>query len=162
MAVGKPTAAQQALIDQAVQAALAEAQKGLVTAVSKPDMINNLRSTWRSSAEHGAEQVKRFLRLTVVAAIPAVVSAIVAATTAHTTFDWKTLLALIVPFAETAYRQVFPALGAAAVDSAPGVTIVPDQVASTDPAPADPTVAPVTPDPAVPDVVPPAEGDAAP
>jgi len=125
MAVSKNT---QALIDKAVAEALADAGKGLVVASSKPNQINNLRATWRTSAEHGAEQVKRFLRLTVVSAVPAIVSAIVAATTAHTSFDWKTLLALIVPFAETAYRQVFPALGAAAADSAPGVTIVPDQV----------------------------------
>ena len=161
MAVTKPTTAQQAMIDQAVQAALAEAQKGLVAAVSKPDQIANLRNTWRKSGEHLAEQLKRFVRLTVLAAIPAAGSLLFSK---H--FDTQTLLAFILPFAETAFRQVFPAMGAASVDSAPGVTIVPDQVAD----PATPVVAPVdpvvVPDPVVPAADPGApvvpEGDAAP
>lgn len=90
---------------------------------SKPLAIPALRATWRSSAEHLAEQLKRFVRLTVLSALPALSSVIFAQ---H--FDAKTLLAFIVPIAEVAFRQVWPALGAAGADSAPGVTIVPEQV----------------------------------
>lgn len=122
MAVSKNT---QALIDKAVAEALAEAGKGLVVAQSKPEQITNLRATWRKSAEHGAEQLARFARLFVLSAIPVLVDFIVKGS-GH--FDWETLLFALVPVGETVYRQVFPALGAAKADSAPGVTIVPDQV----------------------------------
>jgi len=110
---------------------------------SKPDLVAALRATWRKSAEHAAEQVARFLRLTIMAAVPSVVDLIKGGK-----FDYITLLTFILPFAEVAYRQVFPALGAAKADSADGVTIVPEQVGVT-PVP-DPTQAPapVTPDPA--------------
>ena len=87
-----------------------------------------LRATWRRSAQHDAEQIKRFVRLFVLSSVPAVTSLLMSGSS-H--FDRKTLLALLVPIAETAYRQVFPALGAAAADAAPGVTIVPDQVGLT-------------------------------
>jgi hypothetical protein len=98
---------------------------------SKPALVGALQATWRASTEHFIEQVQRFVRLTVVSAIPALVSAITAATVKGDHFDWRTLLALVVPFAETAYRQVFPALGAAKVDTAPGATIVPAEVGVT-------------------------------
>lgn len=122
MAVSKNT---QALIDKAVAEALAEAQKGLVTAASKPDLVPNLRKTWRKTAEHGAEQLARFARLFVLSAIPVLVDFLVKGS-GH--FDWETLLFALVPVGETVYRQVFPALGANKVDSADGVTIVPSQV----------------------------------
>lgn len=95
-----------------------------VTITSKPEHVGALRSTWRSSAQHAAEQLKRFVRLTVLAALPSLVNLIQGG---H--FDRRTLLAFILPFVEVAYRQVFPALGAAAADAAPGVTIVPAEVA---------------------------------
>lgn len=95
-----------------------------VVVASKPDLQSALRSTWRKSAEHFAEQLKRFVRLTLLSAIPAASSALTGKQ-----FDWKTLLTFILPFAEVAFRQVFPALGAAGADSAQGVTIVPSQVA---------------------------------
>jgi hypothetical protein len=86
------------------------------------ERVSALRSTWRNSAEHLAEQLYRFIRLTILAAIPSISSVIFSQ---H--FDWKTLLAFILPFAEVAFRQVFPALGAAKADSAPGtVTVVAD------------------------------------
>lgn len=94
----------------------------------KGDLVSALRSTWRRSAQHALEQAARFLRLTVLAAIPSITNLI-----SGGRFDWRTLLAFILPFAEVAYRQVFPALGAAAVDAAPGATIVPAEVASADP-----------------------------
>lgn len=122
MAVSKNT---QALIDKAVAEALAEAGKGLVVAQSKPEQISNLRATWRKTGEHAAEQLARFVRLFVLAGIPVVVDFLVKGS-GH--FDWETLLFALVPVGETVYRQVFPALGAAKADSAPGVTIVPDQV----------------------------------
>lgn len=90
---------------------------------SKPQAIGALRSTWRRSAEHFAEQLQRFVRLTLMAALPSLISVL-----ASDEFDTKMLLALIVPFAEVAYRQMFPAMGAAGADRAPGVTIVPEQV----------------------------------
>ena len=94
-------------------------------------LVPALRSTWRRSAQHAFEQLSRFLRLTVLAAIPSVTNLI-----SGGKFDWRTLLAFVLPFAEVAYRQVFPALGAAAVDAAPGATIVAAEVAPD--APADP------------------------
>ena len=118
------TTRRDAQIQKAVDAAVAEARKGLVTAESKPDLVAHLRKSWRKSGQHVAEQAKRFLRLFVVSAIPALSSLLMSGS--H--FDRATLLALLVPVAETAYRQVFPALGAQAADDAPGVTIVPDQV----------------------------------
>lgn len=102
--------------------AVATPQK--VQVASKPDLVLNLRATWRKSGEHLAEQVKRFVRLTALAAFPAVGDLI-----AGGKFDYRTLYAFIVPFAEVAWRQVFPAMTADSVDSAPGVTIVPDEVA---------------------------------
>lgn len=125
MATKRPTQAQreQALIDAAVARALEEARRGLVTADSKPHLVGELRKTWRGSAEHAAEQVKRFLRLAVLAAAPSVIDLLNGGK-----FDRKTLIAFIVPVAEAAYRQMFPALGAKSVDDAQGVTIVPSQV----------------------------------
>lgn len=91
--------------------------------MSKPTLVPALRATWRKSTEHFIEQLKRFIRLTALSAIPSVSSLI-----AGGKFDTRTLYAFILPFAEAAYRQVFPALEAAAVDSAPGATIVPAEV----------------------------------
>lgn len=152
----KPSAATQALIDKAVSAALSGAQEGMVHAESKPDLISGLRKTWRKSAEHGAEQLARFARLFVLSAIPVVVDLLMKG---PENFDWQTLLFALVPIGEAAYRQVYPALGAAKVDSADGVTIVPSQVVIQE----EPDVPPVddTPPPFPPDGGPPG-GDAAP
>lgn len=90
---------------------------------TKPGLTNALADTWRQSAEHLAEQVSRFVRLTVLAAIPSLWNL-----AAGGKFDSKTLLAFILPIAEVTFRQVFPALSAKNADSAPGVTIVPQQV----------------------------------
>lgn len=123
----------------------------VVLVASKPHLQSALRDTWRKSGQHAAEQAKRFLRLFILSAIPALTSLYMSGTT-H--FDKKTLLALLVPIAETAYRQVFPALGAKGVDEADGVTIVPDQVGaqavdtSVDETP-DPSVDPQTGDTSV-------------
>lgn len=97
---------------------------------SKPHLVPALRSRWRKSAEHLAEQVTRFIRLTVLSAIPSLSSLLLGGS-----FDKKTLLAFILPFAEVAFRQVFPALGAKRADAAPGVTIVPAQVTDEGDAP---------------------------
>jgi hypothetical protein len=71
-------------------------------------------------------QVMRFGRLTVLASVPVLIEGVKGGK-----FDWRVLLAYTAPVAETAWRQVFPALGAKAADSAPGVTIVPDQAQDT-------------------------------
>lgn len=113
---------------------------------SKPQHVAALRATWRRSAEHFAEQAKRFLRLTVLAALPSLLNLLQGGK-----FDTRTLVAFVVPFAEVAYRELFPALGAAAADTAPGVTIIPtevgaDEQSTEDPpaaAPPDPTPEPV-------------------
>lgn len=102
---------------------------------SQAVLVAALRSTWRKSAQHAAEQVKRFLRIFLFSAVPVVADLIVKGA-GH--FDWATLLFAIVPVGETAYRQVFPALGAAAVDEAPGAAIVVNQVADNLPATPDP------------------------
>lgn len=72
----------------------------------------------------------RFTRLLVLAALPSLIDLLKGGK-----FDRATLFAFILPFAEVAYRQVFPALGAARADAAPGVTIVPAQVGLADVAP---------------------------
>lgn len=79
------------------------------------NQVQALRRAWRTSAEHLAEQVVRFVRLTLLSAVPSVVDLVRGGK-----FDKTTLLTFILPFAEVAYRQVFPALGAAKADSAPG------------------------------------------
>lgn len=117
----------QTAVDKTITTDLAAAAGQVVQATSRPTLVGNLRSTWRKSAEHAVEQLSRFIRLTVIAAIPSVVNLV-----SGGKFDWRTLLAFILPFAEVSYRQMFPALGAAAVDSAPGATIVPAEVAPTD------------------------------
>jgi hypothetical protein len=127
----------------------------LTVAAPKPELVSALRATWRKSAQHAAEQASRFVRLTVVAAVPSLVNLIQGGK-----FDWRTLLAFVLPFAEVAWRQAFPAMGAANADAADGVTIVPEQVgaepdsvppaAASEAVPWDPA-----PDPAnVPDVAP--------
>lgn len=121
MAVSKAT---QALIDKAVAEAVSRAVAGTVATSSKPQHVKALRATWRKSEQHLTEQAFRFGRLFLASALPVVVSLVASGT--H--YDRKTLLALLVPVFETAYRQVFPALGAAKADDAPGMTIVPDQV----------------------------------
>lgn len=120
MAVSKKT---QALIDQAVAEALESAKAGLVAAQSKPELVKDLKTTWRKEAVHTAEQVSRFLRLTLLAALPTLIPFLMG-----DDFDWKTTIAFILPFAEVAYRQMNPSLSAKAADDAQGVTIVPSQV----------------------------------
>lgn len=85
----------------------------------------NLRAVWRKTGEHAAEQLARFVRLTVLAAVPSLLSLVEGGK-----FDTRTLLAFIAPFAEVTYRQVFPALGAAKVVSAPGATVDPAPAAA--------------------------------
>jgi hypothetical protein len=151
--VPKLTKAQQDFVDGILAGVEQEAKAGLVVAASKPDLIKSLRATWRKSSEHVAEQLWRFVRLLSVASVIPIIDVIVRGS-GH--FDWVTLLMAIVPVFETTWRQVFPALGAAKVDSAPGVTIVPDQVQADQVAP-DPVapldqVEPVADDPQVGDV----------
>lgn len=81
-----------------------------------------LRKTWRGTREHYSEQVKRFLRIFAGTLVPQ----LLALDFHHVTRS--ALLALIAPAAEVTWRQLYPALGAAGVDTAPGATIVPEQV----------------------------------
>lgn len=111
----------------------------IVAVESKPQLQSALRATWRKDAVHVREQVQRFARLCVAAAMPTLLPFL---TGGH--FNKVTLLAFIVPVAEVAYRQMYPALGAKGVDDAQGATIVPEQVGA-DAAQPEPEVAPETP-----------------
>jgi len=84
------------------------------------DRVQALRKTWRKSAEHFAEQLYRFIRLALFASVIPVTDWFVQVVLRDHKFDWMTLLTAVVPVLETSYRQVYPALGAAKVDSAPG------------------------------------------
>lgn len=136
----KLTKSQQAAVDKTIAEGIAEARAQLVQAAAKPELVDNLRATWRKSAEHKAAQVKRF----VAALVGVVVVQIIADVSAgknpldHFT-DAKTAWYYLLPFALVAWRQVHPSMTASQVDSAPGATIVPTQVAApgdaTDPAP---------------------------
>lgn len=92
---------------------------------SKPHAVDHLKATWRKSAEHLREQVLRFLRLFAFAAVVPLLDLIVQG---PSKFDWASLFAALIPVFETTYRQFQPAMSAGGADSAPGVTIVPDQV----------------------------------
>lgn len=168
MAASKPapSAATQKLIDEAVQTAVAQAGKGLVVAASKPQMVNDLRKTWRKSAEHKAAQAKRFVSILIGVFVLQVGGDIGAHKNPFAALhNGRDLLYYLAPFAFVAWRQYHPALTASQVDSAPGVTIVPEQVGTPTPVaitpdptpdPTTDTVLPLVPDPVVP------EGDAAP
>lgn len=59
----------------------------------------------RASLEHLAEQLARFIRLTLLAALPTVWNVL-----GGDKFDWRTLLAFLIPFAEVAFHQVWPSV----------------------------------------------------
>ncbi len=134
----KPSAAVQAQIDAAVQEALKSATAGLVQAASKPQEIENLRKTWRASAEHKAAQVKLFLStLFGLVALQAVGDFSTGKDLTHL-LDTRALLTYLAPIALVAWRQIHPALTSSQADSAPGMTIVPEQTQATDGAVVDP------------------------
>lgn len=105
----------------------------VVQVASKPELIDQLRATWRKSAEHKAAQVKLFLSSLVGIVVLQAVSDLAAGKTPFSTVhDTRSLWFYLAPFALVAWRQRHPALTASQVDSAPGVTIVPEQVAAPD------------------------------
>lgn len=100
-----------------------------VAVSSKPQHIKDLRRTWRKSSQHKVAQVKRFLY-----SMAGVVSANIFGDLesnrnplAHFT-DVRTSWYYLLPFAYIAWKQVHPEMGASEADSAPGVTIVPNEV----------------------------------
>ncbi|MCW2545374.1 MAG: hypothetical protein JWM40_2926 [Frankiales bacterium] len=104
-----------------------------VAVTPKPDAVPALRSTWRSTAEQKASQGWRILRLFLVALTGQVLAQLTANgfdldKISH--LDQKAVVALLVAAAEAAWRQLHPALTASAVDTAPGATIVPAEVAA--------------------------------
>lgn len=112
---------------------------------SKPNAIDALRATWRKTQEHYQAQALRFFGILGGLLGGKVTSEILDGKapfhnliTAH---DW---LMYLLPVVVVAYRQWKPALGAKALDSAPGATIVPEQVglasAGTVDVPEDPIV----------------------
>ena len=98
----------------------------------KPEQVAALRSTWRTTTQHRIAQAWRFLRLYVFTfagqVLVQVVTTALAGGVDVTQLDRKALVALVIPAAEVVWRQKHPALTAAEADSAPGVTIVPDEV----------------------------------
>lgn len=145
------SAATQKAIDVAVQKALAKHAEGLVAAQSKPHLIGDLRKVWRQTAEHKAHQVKLFLSSLVGLVFLQVLSDVSDGKTPFSdVHDIRSLWFYLAPFLLVAYNQYRPRLGAAEVDSAPGVTIVPSQIN------------PDLPDVPTIDTVTTAEGDAAP
>lgn len=90
----------------------------------KPSLIPNTRAAWQASAEQKAMQLYRFLRVFVLAVATQVITQIVARG-GVSDLTRQAVIALIVAAAETVWRQMRPALTAAAVDSAPGATLVP-------------------------------------
>lgn len=118
----------------------------VVVAVSKPHAIGALRSRWRRTAEHWRAQAFRFFGILGGIIGSKMLGDVLAG---HSPFqhlvtfhDWELYL---LPFVVIAYRQWRPSLGAAAVDSAPGVTIVPEQVGLPPDTVAVPAPAPLTP-----------------
>lgn len=107
-----------------------------VTVVSKPEHVEALRATWRGTAEQKAAQLWRFLRLYVFSFVGQVLAQVITTAIAGgvdvTNLDRKAIGALLIPAAELVWRQKHPALTAGAVDTAPGVTIVPSEVVPTD------------------------------
>lgn len=103
-----------------------------VTVAAKPQAVPALRRTWRKTAEQRVAQLWRFVRLYVFTfagqVLIQVVSTAVAGGVDITKLDQKALAALLVPAAEVVWRQKHPALTASAVDTAPGATLVPDQL----------------------------------
>lgn len=99
-----------------------------VAVTSKPEHVPALRSTWRGTAEHYIAQGKRFLLVFLGAIVPQLL------TNGLDNLGIDTVRALAPAALLVAIRQVWPELGAKAVDTAPGATIVPAEV---DPAPDD-------------------------
>ncbi len=131
--------ATQKLIDQAVQDALAAALKNTVATASKPQHINDLRKTWRKSAEHKAAQIKRFVySLGAILAVQLVGDVQSHQNPLDHFTDVKTTWYYLIPFVYLAWKQAHPSMSASEVDSAPGVTIVPDQVVPHDDPPPPP------------------------
>ncbi len=93
-----------------------------VPVVSKPQHVPALRSTWRKTSEHYLAQARRFLIVFLGALLPQVLA------TGLDNLGTDTLKALAPAALLVAVRQLYPELGAAGVDSAPGVTIVPAEV----------------------------------
>lgn len=93
--------------------------------------VTALRSTWRTTAEQRAAQLWRILRLFLLALAGQVIAQLTANgfdldKISH--LDQKAVVALLIGAGEAAWRQLHPALTASAVDTAPGATIVPEQV----------------------------------
>lgn len=131
------TPIERAAINAAIEVELAAAKKTLVSTNSKPQHISDLRKTWRKSAEHKAAQIKRFVSAMAAVLMANITGDLVAHKDPLTHFtDLRTAWYYLIPFAYVAWRQVHPAMTASQADSAPGVTIVPEQVGVPTPEPA--------------------------
>lgn len=93
-----------------------------VVVAPKPEHVPALRALWRTVPEHYKAQAWRFVRIFA----GALITAVVALGPGHITV--AAVVALIPGALEVAWRQFRPALTASQVDSAPGATIVPDEV----------------------------------
>jgi hypothetical protein len=133
----KRTRSNQPAVDKTIADDLAATSAQVVQAASKPELVDQLRATWRKSAEHKAAQVKLFVSSLAGIVVLQVVSDLAAGKTPFSTVhDTRSLWFYLAPFVLVAWRQLHPALTASQVDSAPGATIVPTQVGVPDPDPA--------------------------
>lgn len=94
-----------------------------VSVASKPQHVVALRSTWRKTSEHYIAQAKRFLLVFLGAIVPQLL------TNGFDNIGIDSIRALAPAALLVAIRQLYPELGAAGLDSAPGATIVPAEVA---------------------------------
>lgn len=93
-----------------------------VAVASKPQHVAALRSTWRKTSEHYIAQAKRFLLVFLGAIVPQLL------TNGFDNIGIDSIRALAPAALLVAIRQMYPELGAAGLDSAPGATIVPTEV----------------------------------
>lgn len=104
-----------------------------VLVASKPEHVDALRRTWRKTREHYQAQATRFFGIFFGLLGAQIMGNIITGKPALPHFtSWHELQLYLVPLAVVAWRQFHPQLGAKQADSAPGVTIVPNQVAPAD------------------------------
>lgn len=103
-----------------------------VAVVSKPQHVPALRSTWRKTREHYRAQLFRFLSIFGGLLIAQNINDFIANKPLFSgVTDRRALLSYLVGVGYVAWRQFRPSMTAGAVDSAPGATIVPAEVAPT-------------------------------
>lgn len=94
---------------------------------SKPNQIPVVKAAWRKSAEQLRAQTWRFIRLFVATLVPQILGLIASGQSVSGNSLRTVIISIVVPTAEVVWRQLHPALTVAAVDSAPGATIIQEE-----------------------------------